>query len=155
MNIDFEVDRLFDEASDRFYSLRTNPVTGGLWANGLDPVAPQKERARRALRARLWFAKNGPPDAPPLPLSYGEREDLKCGDYFLYIVALFARSLAAREYDFDVHPSFEDFARGVLASPYKPYFVNEDEELERRYPPRQLEGLGPGCYWEPRCSTKP
>ena len=34
---------------------------------------------RRALSARKWFDLYGPPDAPPLPLSYDEREDLKIG----------------------------------------------------------------------------
>ena len=48
--------------------------------------------------AREWFAKHGPADAPPLPLSYAERERLKRGDLG-HIVALYARSLAQQDYD--------------------------------------------------------
>src|SRR4051794_4365587 len=102
--LEFEVDRLFREAPDRDEKSRRNPVTQAGFTDD-DPIEPQKWAARRALRARAWFAEVAPPDAPPLPLSYGERESLKCGG-LPHIVAWFARSLEACDYDFDVHPSF-------------------------------------------------
>src|SRR5262245_61579540 len=114
LKVKTEVDRLFDEAPDRFNSSRTNPVTGGRFVRGLDPIGPQKRIACRALEARERFAEDGPSDAPPLPLSYAERERLKTGG-LSHIVAWYARSLRCLEYDYDAHPSFEDYARGVMA----------------------------------------
>jgi hypothetical protein len=145
-----EVERLFAEAPDRFEELRRNPVTDGGFHGRLDSIKEQKRAACRALRARAWFAQNGPQDVQPLPLSYGEREDLKLGGSTLQrIVAWFARSLAYRDYAFEGHPSFDDFARGVLASPFAPDFITEDQELPKRYPPRTLPGLGSGFCWKP------
>jgi hypothetical protein len=143
----FQVDRLFEKASDRHEENRTNPVTGGRWVNGVDPVKPQKQAAERALRARAWFAVENP-GMPPLPLSYGEREDLKHGG-LPHLVAWFSESLNAREYDFSNHVSFETYARGVMASPYAPDFIKEDQQLLKQYPPRPLRGLGPGLIWRP------
>jgi hypothetical protein len=145
-----EVERLFAEAPDRFEEIRRNPVTGGRWLRGVDPIGPQKRDACRALKARAWFAQNGPQDVQPLPLSYDQREDLKSGGSTLErIVAWFARSLAYRDYVFEGHPSFDDFACGVLASPDAPWFITEDQELPKRYPPRALPGLGSGFCWKP------
>jgi hypothetical protein len=142
------VDRLFREAPDRRWETRTNPVTGGRWERGLDPIAPQKRAACRALRASAWFARTAPPDAPPLPLWYGDRERLKYGG-LPRIVAWFARSLEALDYDFDRHPPFEEYARGVMASRYAPRFIKENTEMIKRFPPRILDGLGPCLYWDP------
>ena len=142
------VDVMFREAVDSMYETRTNPVTGSRWVRGLDPIKPQKQAACRALMAREWFAVNAPPDAPPLPLSYGERESLKGGG-LPHVVAWFARSLEAHNYEFCSHPSFEDYARGVMASPYAPDFIKSDQQLRGRFPPTPLNGLGPGLMWRP------
>src|SRR5215217_8628527 len=160
-DIEAEVDRLFREIPGRTGDQQENPVTGESWLRGLDPVRPHKRRACRALAARERFAKNGPPDAPVLPLSYGERESLKTltcekceGDKceqctLAHIVAWYARSLEAQDYDVDNHPSFEEYARGVFASTHAPTFLLRNEELRKRYPPKALPGLGSGLYWEP------
>src|ERR1700730_5070117 len=148
MDYKAEVDRIFREAHLPRSSICENPVTGGKFVRGVDPIKPQKQRAERALMARDWFARHAPPDAPPLPLSYGDREDLKRGG-LPHILAWFARSLEARAYDYHEHPSFDDYARGVLASPYAPEFITEDQELLRRFPACPLSGLGPGLYWDP------
>ena len=108
-------------------------------------------RSRQALAAREWFKRNGPSDAPPLPLGYNEREDLKVGG-LKHIVAWYACSLACRDYAFEKHPPFNDYARGVMASDYISYpaaRIQEDAELQRRFPPRPLTGLGPALVWEP------
>src|SRR5262245_10610029 len=144
---DLQVERLFREAPDRFQKMRRNPVTGSCWVSGLDPIEPQKRAASRALRARAWFASENP-GMPQLPLSYAERENLKCGA-LPHIVAWLARSLEALDYDCGAHPSFEEYARGVLASPLMPYFIMQDQELLKRYPPRPLPGLGSGLCWRP------
>ena len=143
-----QVDRLFRQAPDRHEEIRTNPVTGGRWVNRLDPVKPQKQAALRALMAGDWFARTAPPGAPPLPLSYEEREALKRGG-LPHIVAWFARSLDARRYAYDEHPSIEDYACGVMASPHAPDFITQDPELLKHYPPRPLRGLDPHLYWDP------
>jgi len=104
--------------------------------------------SRQALAARKWFELNSPPDAPPLPLGYDEREALKVGG-LKHIVAWYACSLACRDYAVEKHPSFDDYACGLMASEYTPGFVKNDEELQRRFPPRPLAGIGPGLVWEP------
>jgi hypothetical protein len=65
------------------------------------------------------------------------------------LVALFARSWEARDYN-EEHPEFFDYACGIMASEYMGYpGIKEDEQLKKRFPPRPLNGLGPGLYWEP------
>ena len=51
-----EVERLFNESPARYGDHCTNPVTGQGYVRGVDPIAPQKEAAYRALLAREWFA---------------------------------------------------------------------------------------------------
>jgi hypothetical protein len=80
---DYRIARLVDElfSAHQHGENCQNPVTGGGYVHGEDPVEPQKMRARCALLAREWFAEYGPADVQPLPLSDGEREDLKGGEY--------------------------------------------------------------------------
>jgi hypothetical protein len=148
MDISLQVDRLFRELPGQSGRLCRNPVTGSCFVRGADPIGPQKKRARLALETREWFARHAPPDAPPLPLCYADREHLKVGGLH-HIVAWFARSLGARDYNYRQHPSFADYAAGVLASPDAPGFITKNEELRRRFPPRRLEGLDGGMYWDP------
>lgn len=140
------LDQLFAAPSAPRGHLCTLPVLGGDWLVG-DPIAKQKKQARLALLAREWFAVYGPPDAPPLPLSGIEQEALRYHDPLGHLVAEFARSLEANDWDFQAHPSFEDFARGALASEYSPDFTRKNAILLDRYPPRALRGLGPGQIW--------
>ncbi len=160
-----EVERLFRESPDQYFGagIAINPVTDEGYVPGDDPIEPQMEAACRALLAREWFAINGPADAPPLPLSYDEREDLKgrgaLGHTLLgHIVAWYARSLENREYDIKEHPSFADYASGVLWEAGRPIGSlvtlpncppDEVRELKKRFPPRMLKGMSPGLYWEP------
>ena len=136
-----EVERLFRESPDQYF-------------DGDDPIEPQKDAKRRALLAREWFAINGPADAPPLPLSLVEREDLKGKGLLLHIVAWYARSLDSREYDIKEHPSFADYASGVLweagrlVCPLN-YPPDEERKLKKRFPPRMLKGMSSGLCWLP------
>ena len=111
------VDRLFSEIKTqaRRGELWQNPVTGGCFVWGLDPIALQKKEAVIALRAREWFAANGPAGAPPLPLSDNEIEDYRNARGLKGVIGFYARSLASQDYDVRKHPSFDNFARGLMA----------------------------------------
>jgi hypothetical protein len=146
MDYNAEVDRIFRGAHLPRGSVCENPVTGGKFVPGLDPIKPQKQRAERALRARDWFASHAPLDAPPLPLCYGDREDLKVWG-LPHLVAWFAGSVDSRDFVVDGHPLFDDYARGVMASPFAPEFITRDPVLQKRFPPQPLQGLGPGLCW--------
>jgi hypothetical protein len=53
-------------------------------------------------------------------------------------------------YDMDAHPSFDEYARGVMASLHTPDFIKQDQELKRRFPPKPLDHLGSGLVWQGR-----
>ena len=143
-----KVDRLFEVDRKKYRGQRCQiPVLGGSYVPGEDNIKPMKKLARAALLAREWFAIHGPADAPPLPLSMGDREALK-GGRLPHIVAWYARSLEGRKYNLEEHPSFFDYACGVMASEHAPDFIKK-EQLLKRFPPRVLPGLGPGLYWQP------
>jgi hypothetical protein len=144
--IKVQANLLFKNAPDRSAEVRENPVTGGRFVAGVDPVRPQKLKAQSALEARESFKAQKSDDAPDLPLTYAERERSKV-DGLPYIVSLFARSLACRDYEMEGHPSFDVYARGVMASDMTPMFIREDAQLLRRYPPVPLNGMGPGLMW--------
>jgi hypothetical protein len=119
------------------------------WVDCQETPAKQRQFQRQALAAREWFKQHGPPDAPVFPIGYAEREQLKMGG-LPHMVALYARSLAGRGYIYDEHPSFDDYASGVMASEeHAPDFIRNNEEMRRRFPPRSLKWLGPGLYWQP------
>jgi hypothetical protein len=152
--IEREVDRLFGEMGAARGDYCVNPVTGGHFIWGDDPVAPQKKEAVAALRAQESFAVNGPPDAPLLPLSDNEIERCRKARGLAGLVGFYARSLSRQGYgrqSYDVcnHPSFDDFARGLMASDTGSWGIEKDEYLKKRFPPRSLKGMTPGCYWAP------
>jgi|SRR6185312_1966601 hypothetical protein len=112
------------------------------WADFADCSDPTKliEAAVRAVLARRWYAVNGPqdPDLQPLPLGWSERRDIpRCG--VGTIRAWFARSLAHLDYDVTQHPSFYDYACGIMAFEREGY--SRLAELKDRFPPRLLPGL--------------
>lgn len=144
--IEKQVEYLFANADDRREELRFNPVTGALFHGRLDPIGPQKQMAVKALKARAWFASQQPLDAPELPLTHNDRETIKAGGIG-FIVSVFARSLDARDFETEGHPRFEEYARGVMASPLTPEHVRNDPDLRRRYTPVPLPGLGAGLMW--------
>jgi len=146
IEIEQYVDRLFKANRKKSY-VADIPIVGGHYVPREDNVRPLKKKARAALAAREWFYENGPADLQPLPLSYNEREDLKHGGV-PHILAWFARSLEALDYNYLEHPPFCDYACGVMASEHAPDFIKK-EHLLKRFPPRPLDGLGPGLYWEP------
>jgi hypothetical protein len=149
-----EVEGLFNAIVAPHGQCGDNPVTGGGFVWGLDPIAEQKKDAVVALLAREWFAVNGPPDAPPLPLSSNDVEDYRIARGLTGIVGFYARSLSREGYGrqaYDVcnHPSFNDFARGLMAINTGGWGIERDEDLKRRFPPCPLAGMTPYAYWAP------
>jgi hypothetical protein len=115
----------------------------------------RKERA-----ARRWFAKHGPRDLQPLPLGYDDRESLKRARHYKqgnasYILALYARSLEGADYDVLKHPSFQDYACGLMASDFAHDFIRNDEAMQKRFPPRTLPYLASGALWQPPRRGRP
>jgi hypothetical protein len=136
------------------------PVVGGSYVVGEDRTKKMGELAVRALLARAWFAENGPPGLPPLPLSYEEREALKNGS-ITHFLAWYARSLDGLNYDVERHPSFKKYVAGVLYAAEKGELVDLSfmdpayvDELKNGFPPRELKGLGSGPSWKPPAEPK-
>jgi hypothetical protein len=140
---EIEVARLFRAVPGSRGDICEFPIIGGHFLKG-EKTLWQRALAAKALEARDWFAVNGPHDAPPLPLSYSDREVMKIGG-LSHMMALYARSLEALEYDTDHHPSFEEYARGVIE--WDPNWATE--ALRKRFPPRRLEGLDDWLCWHP------
>ena len=153
-----QVDALFEADRKNHYGQCSDiPILGGHYVAGEDDIERLKELVCLALSARDWFAKNGPADAQPLPLSSYELSMRGGRGLLRYIVALYARSLASRNYDVVEHPPFADYVSGVLweagrAESYiggLPAYPDQLPELKKRFPPRELAGMGPGFYWLP------
>jgi len=149
--IEKEVDRLLSEIDAEHGQCCRNPVTlaGFVW--GVDPIAPQKEFETVALLAREWFAVNGPSDAQPLPLHADDRDRYRGARGLKGVVGFYARSLSRQDYDVRKHPSFVDFARGLMAVAVEKGLWNleKDETLIRHFPPLPLPGMTPSAYWAP------
>ena len=156
-----EVERMFREISAKRGDLCENPVAGGEFVYGFDPIRLQKKMAYHALCAREDFARNGPADAPRLPLDYWECERVRwSGRPLDYLTGQYAKCVVAL-YNVKAHLSFDDYARGVLwehdnvpesALPFTP---EQLAEMKRRFPPRKLEGLKCFCWLPPRRQKQP
>ena len=153
--IEREVDRQFNELGATHGMIERNPITDGNFVWSIDPISEQKKEAARLLLVREWFAVHGPHDAPPLPLSQWECDDYRNSTGLRQIVGFYARSLDANDYDVHRHPSFEDFARGLMASNSGLWGIEKNVEMRKRFPPRPLNGMGPGLYWEAPSKRKP
>ncbi len=131
---------------------------------------------RRAYLAREHFARVGPPELQPLPLSHSEISDRKYNwavgasaefRALAFISSRFAGSLRADDdWDYKEHPSFDDYVRGVLASKHPDLdhlsYTSETGDnvhfdfiaLHKKYPPRALPGLDREWFWQPPTRTK-
>jgi hypothetical protein len=104
----------------------------------------------RAHEARDWFAKHGPAEYQPLPLTIVEQESIECSGYFdRHILYYYAESLRQLKYDYLTHPLFYDYARGVMAHPDCPDEVKRDTDARREFPPKMLPGLDSEMNWSP------
>jgi hypothetical protein len=141
------VDQLFADAERSRPRGLTNPVTGEYWLANVVPSEPEKRNACRALLAREWFAFNGPPDAPPLPISNTEIELYEHRGDLANAVRSYAVSLRENDWDIRRHPTFEEFVGGLLCLPRPPF--TEPRTIARRFCPKPLPGLWPTGIWRP------
>ena len=148
--IETEVDRLFSEIDAKHGEMCSNPVTlaGFIW--GVDPIATQKKFETVAILAREWFAVHGPRGAPPLPLHASDRDHYRSARGLKGVVGFYARSLSGQNYDVLKHPSFDVFARGLMAVAVESglWGLEKDETLIKRFPPLPLPGMTPSGYWD-------
>src|SRR5215472_7050968 len=150
-----EVERMFGKISAKRGDLCTNPVTGGEFVYGFDSIKRQKDAAYKRLLVREYFALNAPPDAPRMPTDERDRGRAKyAGGLLGFITAQFIWSLE-NQHDLTVHPSFADFASGLLWQHENiggctglPFTPQQLPEMKRRHPPRKLDGLEYFC-WRP------
>jgi hypothetical protein len=149
--VERQVDRLFSKIKASHGECCINPITAGGFVKGLDPIATQKKDAIVALLAREWFAVNGPPDAPLLPLNVHDRDRFRGSGGLTALVGFYARSLSRQRYDVCNHPSFDDFACGLMAIATERglWQLENDETLIRRFPPRSLVGMTRSAFWAP------
>lgn len=116
----------------------------------IDLDALRSKRPGAARVAQRWLYHMGPQDAPRLPLSNLQFEELMwSGGGIKQITAWYARSLALYEYKFFEHPNLDVFGSGVVASPFAPCHIREDAKLMLRFPPRVLDGLDQNLIWSP------
>jgi hypothetical protein len=151
-----EVERLFGEISAKRGDLCTNPITGEQFIYDRFSIEHEKQAAYRRLLVREYFALNGPSDAPLMPIDEWDRDRAKHLSGLLgFITAQFMWSMESQD-DLRVHPSFADFAAGMLwlhedvggPSELLPGTPEQLSEMTGRYPPRKLEGLN--CFsWLP------
>ncbi len=147
--IEIEVDRLFDKMGAARGCVCQNPINSANFVWGRDPIEPQKRDAVLALLARAHFSLTSPSDVPALPLSHDDIEHMRASGGLSAVVGFCARSLALRHWDIGKHPSFMDFACGLMASNSGSWNLEKDEQLQRRFPARRLEGMGPDLNWRP------
>ena len=143
------VDQVFNEIGAKHGEWCLDPIIGGSFLWGIDPIAAQKKAAVTALLAREWFAANGPSDAPTLPLSHNDTEDYRRARGLKGLVGFYSRSLAIKGHDVLKHPTFDDFCCGLMAIDTGAWGIEKDENLKRRFPPRPFAGMTPGAYWAP------
>jgi hypothetical protein len=129
------------------------PIVGGLYIPDLmDEASPLLLTVCKALVARERFRQDAP-DWPILPLHERDIEAAIESDYDprINLVGLYSYSLRGADWNFDVHPSFDRYARGLMDYECTPDRVRNDSYFWRRFPPTRLEGLCDGdlCWFNP------
>lgn len=72
----------------------------------------------------------------------------------VYLMARYAASLEAQDYELFGHPPPAEFMRGLMACNSLPAEVRMDPEMLRRFPPKKLVGLDESTMiWSPRDSS--
>jgi hypothetical protein len=114
-------------------------------------AAPKiKLLVRHARACRAWFARHGPCWAQPLPLHQLERINFFISDSLpLHLVALYARSLQGRDFDYLTHPQLFDYCRAVMADPRTREYLREDPGLRAEFPAKPIAGLDAQGRWRP------
>jgi hypothetical protein len=99
------------------------------------------ELSRRALVARARFAIDGPQWAQPLPLSWDACCQLQGVGGRAELLGNYAASLLGCKWDYETHPPFDVFCRGMMADRGTPAHLRNDPALRNEFPPKRLEGL--------------
>jgi hypothetical protein len=158
-----EVERLFGEISAKRGDICTNPITGEQFIYGHFSMKREKEAAYRRLLVREYFALNGPSDAPLMPIDERDRDRAKhLSGPLGFVTAHFMWSMESQD-DLRVHPSFAEFAAGLLwlhdnvGGPCEllPGTPEQLSQMKGQYPPRKLDGLNQFRWHSPQPQKLP
>jgi hypothetical protein len=123
------------------------PIIGGRFLTWVDHTH-LLPNVCRALCCRERFRQDEP-NWPILPL---HRDDIAaamdddCPRYML--LGHYSDSLAMADWSYDTHPTFNRFARGLMAYKYAPPELRTNHHLQREFPPHPLAGLTDReLYW--------
>lgn len=126
-------------------SLGHAPIIGTLFdAVDEDDIAKLKRLACAARAACIWHRKFAPPWARDLPVD--ETDPLfnqHCSELTprQQLFRFFTYSLRAFEWDYEEHPVFPTYARGVMNYDFAREEIRNDPQLKAEFPPRPLAGL--------------
>jgi hypothetical protein len=136
------LDELFQQAKQGEHMTYETPIIGGLHYRDPRYGQPPIMLVAAALVARERYSWVRPSWSPPLPL---REEDcaalIKDDDPRLALVGHYATSLSGQSWRFDIHPSFERYARGLMDFAYTPAAIRDDVRLRQEFPPAELGGL--------------
>jgi hypothetical protein len=94
-----------------------------------------------ALVARERFKQEWP-DWPDLPLNWEHCVKMQHNECRrVALMAHYGFSLASADYDYDGHPRFDTYARGLMAYEHCPIEIRNDPELKAEFPPQELAGI--------------
>jgi hypothetical protein len=112
-------------------------------------IAKLKRLVHAAVAARKWFREHAPPWAPTLPLSFAEIHAMERDESNrVNLVVLYASSLMMLEWDYQTHPPFTAYARGLMAYAQTPNYLRDDPGLRQEFPPKPLAGIDAGFNWQ-------
>jgi hypothetical protein len=128
------------------------PVVGGVYL--ADDVRPALSmylpRICGALVARERFRQDAPAWAGELPVHVDRCMEMRHDECpRVALVAHYGFSLLATDpaYDYDAHPAFDTFARGLMADAHTPTLIRNDP-ARAEFPPEVLPGICDGMlYW--------
>jgi hypothetical protein len=123
------------------------PYTEELFSVRCEALFPHLEvTVCRALIAAEAFRQDAPPWAPELPVSSADWEKMIGGrSNKIALIGYYGRSWACANWG--RHPSFRDFACGLMACEHTPARIRTDPALLKEFPPRELAGLDRSLCW--------
>jgi len=144
-HVDELFDREIEQALAREPPLGHAPIIGTLFdAVDEDAIAKLKRLACAARAACIWHRKSAPPWARDLPVSDTDplfdrqRNELTPRQQ---ILRYFAYSLRWNDWEYEEHPVFPTYARGVMSYDFAPDELRNDPDLIKEFPPRPLAGI--------------
>jgi hypothetical protein len=143
------VDELFLRCRESGLALARCPIIDRLYdVQSEADTARIKRMLHSAVRARQHFRQHGPSWAPLLPLTFDDIEQMEHDpSNRVELVGHYASSLMMQQWNLKLHPSFHDYASGVMAYKYAPEHLRNDPELMAEFSARPLAGLDKGLSW--------